>query len=353
MKWVGLAAASIAFAALAQSVRIPAAWLIAPMLVAIAASLGGIGLRLPRVTLVLSQSIIAVTIAQGLTAPVVGEIAREWVPIAAVVLSTLVAAGTAGWILARYSPLSAETAAWGSSPGAAVAMISLSGQFGADPRIVAFMQYLRVTLVVLTASLAARLFLDPSAHASPLATTGEAPFALVPFVETLAIALAAGFAGRASKLPGAQFLTPMIASAILHATGVLHIFVPWWLLDAAYVGIAWQIGLLYTRETVRFVIGIFPTLALSTLVLIAMCGGSAALLVLLLHVDPLSAYLATTPGGLDSVSIISLGTGSNVALVLAIQTLRVFLVAMTGPPLAKVISRLAGSQLAARVSERS
>ena len=32
----------------------------------------------------------------------------------------------------------------------------------------------------------------------------------------------------------------------------------------------------------------------------------------LLHTDPLTAYLATTPGGLDSVSIIALGSGSKI-----------------------------------------
>jgi membrane AbrB-like protein len=94
-----------------------------------------------------------VTIAQVVTLPVVGEVVRDWLPIVIVV----VAAGTASWLLARYSPISAATAAWGSSPGASVTMIALSAEFGADPRVVAFMQYLRVTLVVLTASSVAHL----------------------------------------------------------------------------------------------------------------------------------------------------------------------------------------------------
>jgi membrane AbrB-like protein len=76
-------------------------------------------------------------------------------------------------------------------------------------------------------------------------------------------------------------------------------------------------------------------------VLIGMCGLSGVVLVLLLHVDPLTAYLATTPGGLDSVSIIALGSGSNVAIVLAIQMLRLFAVVASGPPLAKFIGRYA------------
>ena len=58
-------------------------------------------------------------------------------------------------------------------------------------------------------------------------------------------------------------------------------------------------------------------------------------------VDPLTAYLATTPGGLDSVTAIALGSGANVPLVLAVQALRVFVVILSGPPLAKLIARIA------------
>jgi uncharacterized protein len=43
----------------------------------------------------------------------------------------------------------------------------------------------------------------------------------------------------------------------------------------------------------------------------------------------------------DSVAIIALGSGSNLSLILAVQTMRVFVVILTGPPLAKLIARYA------------
>jgi uncharacterized membrane protein AbrB (regulator of aidB expression) len=58
-------------------------------------------------------------------------------------------------------------------------------------------------------------------------------------------------------------------------------------------------------------------------------------------VDPLTAYLATTPGDLDSVTVIALGSRANVPLVLAVQALRVFVVIAAGPSLAKRVARLA------------
>jgi uncharacterized protein len=40
--------------------------------------------------------------------------------------------------------------------------------------------------------------------------------------------------------------------------------------------------------------------------------------------------LATTPGGIDSVAIVALGSGANAPLVLAIQMLRVLAVIAAG-----------------------
>jgi uncharacterized protein len=341
MRWAVLAIVSLGAGFLAELLHVPAAWLIGPMIVAIFAAISGFGRTLPRLMLAAPQGIIAVTIAQVFTLPVVGEVVRDWLPIVIVVVATVVAAGTASWLLARYSPISAATAAWGSSPGASVTMIALSAEFGADPRIVAFMQYLRVTLVVLTASSVAHIVLLHSpATASPSAP-GTQPFALVPFLETFAFAVAAAFAGRYSRVPGGQFICPLVGGAALHVFGLLPINMPWWLLDAAYLTVGWTIGLAYTREILRFVLRVLPALFVSTSVLLAMCALGGVLLVVLIHVDPLTAYLATTPGGLDSVSIIALGSNTNVPLILAIQTLRLFAVVATGPPLAKLIGRMA------------
>jgi len=77
-------------------------------------------------------------------------------------------------------------------------------------------------------------------------------------------------------------------------SGLLPINVTWWLLDAAYLTVGWTIGLSYTREILLFVARVLPTLLLSTFVLLGMCALAGVLLVVLIHVDPLTAYLATT-----------------------------------------------------------
>jgi membrane AbrB-like protein len=339
VEWTALLAAAAVAALLLQRLAVPAPWLIGPIVVAIAASAGGlVELTVPRGAFVAAQAAIGMLIAQTFTPPVVASIARSWAVMALVVGTTIVAAGVAGWVLARFSSIPAPTAAWGSAPGGASAMTAMSLDYGADPRVVAFMQYLRVTLVVLSASAVSRLLLPHGAH--PLAT-GTHGIDAVAVLETAAVAAVAVWGALRLNVPAGALLGPMVLGAVLHGTGLVRIDVPAAALDAAYVAIGLTIGLLYTRATVRYVVRVLPQLLAATVVLIALCCASAGLLVATVHVDALTAYLATTPGGLDSVTVIALGSGANVPLILAVQTLRIFVVILTGPALAKLIARIA------------
>ena len=349
LEWIALLATGAGAALMLQRAGLPAPWLIGPILVAIVAAVGGlVGVRVPRTAFVAAQATIGMLIAQTFTPPVVASIARSWAVMLVVVASTIVAAAVAGWVLARLGSIPAPTAAWGSAPGGASAMTAMSAEYGADPRVVAFMQYLRVTVVVLSASAVSRALLGHAALVPPAAlgatsgvslnlSRGDLPALL----ETIVIAAIGAFAALRLKVPAGALLGPMVLGAALHGAGLVRIALPGAALDAAYLAIGLTIGLLYTRVTVRYVLRVLPQLLAATVVLVLLCCASAALLVATLHVDALTAYLATTPGGIDSVTAIALGSGANVPLVLAIQALRLFVVLLTAPSLAKLIARVA------------
>ena len=54
--------------------------------------------------------------------------------------------------------LPGTTALWGTSPGAASVMTIMAESYGADVRLVAFMQYFRVVVVAVVAALVTKLF---------------------------------------------------------------------------------------------------------------------------------------------------------------------------------------------------
>ena len=56
------------------------------------------------------------------------------------------------------------------------------------------------------------------------------------------------------------------------------------------------------------------------------------------NVDPLTAYLATSPGGSDSIAIIAASTDCDVSFVMAMQTVRMIAVLLLAPVLTKFIA---------------
>jgi uncharacterized protein len=63
----------------------------------------------------------------------------------------------------------------------------------------------------------------------------------------------------------------------------------------------------------------------------------AAMLVMVAKVDPLTAYLATSPGGSDSIAIIAASSDVDVSFVMAMQTVRMIVVLFLAPILTKFI----------------
>jgi len=151
-------------------------------------------------------------------------------------------------------------------------------------------------------------------------------------------------AARLCRIPAAPLLLPLGAGIALQDAGGLTIELPPWLLAASYTVVGWSTGLGFNRSILAHAARALPGVVLSILVLIAVCGGLAALLVVLAGIDPLTAYLATSPGGADSAAIIAVASNVDVAFVMAMQTTRLVLVLLIGPSLAKFIARLTGGK---------
>ncbi|WP_451981743.1 AbrB family transcriptional regulator [Azospirillum endophyticum] len=338
-QWTGLLALSAAVTLGLGEAGLPAAWLIGPMIGAIALGVGGASIRVPASGFTMAQAIIGCLVAHAVTSSILLSIARNWPLMLGTVGLTVLVSGIVGWLFVRYGSLPGTTAAWGVSPGAASAMVAMAGDYGADARLVAVMQYLRVVLVVLSASLVT--------HALTADTGGGAPLAPVEALDprglaaTLLVAGIGGWIGHRFRIPSGALLVPMVLGALVQAGAGVTLQLPNALLTVTYTVIGWSIGLRFTREVLRHAFRAVPQMLLSTGLMIALCSLSAWVLVTLLPTDPLTAFLATSPGGLDSVVVIALGSGVDLPLVLALQTLRLFVVVLSGPPLARLIARYA------------
>lgn len=339
-QWAVLLAASLLVGFALQYYHVPAALLLGPMVVGVVMGLNGAQIRISKRIFILCQAVLGCMIAQSLSPAILQPLLADWPVVLAVLILTLAASGLSGFLLVRFSDLPGPTGAWGSSPGGASAMVAMAGDFGADTRLVAFMQYLRVLFVATAAAVVARIGLGDGAASVSLLWF---PPLGSGFVATVGVMLLGAWLGQKFRIPSGALLLPAIIGATLHSSGTLTLEIPEWLLALAYALIGWTVGLRFTRPVFLLALRTLPQMIASILGLMLLCGGMAWMLTRVLHVDMLTAYLATSPGGLDTVAIIAAGSRVDLAFVMAMQTLRLFSILLTGPALAKFISRYARS----------
>ncbi len=314
----------------------PAALLMGPMLAGIFAALGGSTIRLPRIFFFAVQVVLALMIATMVSEDFVGTFTKNWPVVLLVVLSVIAVSTLSGWLIARTGILPGTTAIWGSSAGAASTMLMMAEAYGADARLVAFMQYLRVVFVASLATLVAHFGGHDGVTVPPHAWFEPVP--MLPLAAMLAIGILAGLAGQKLRIPAGAFLVPFALASMLNASGTVTVALPQWLLAAAFTLLGWNIGLGFTRTILLHARrALLPTVA-SIVALIGFSGLLAGLLILLLEIDPLTAYLATSPGGLDSIAVIAASAKVDVAFVMTLQTARLILVSLIGPWLARFMA---------------
>ena len=321
--------------ALLAAGHVPAALLLGPMVAGIVVASSGTTLRLPASAYLAAQAMLGCLIARSLPLSAFSELARDWPLFLAGIAAVIATSSTLGWLLARWQVLPGSVAIWGSSPGAALAMTLMADAYGADARLVAFMQYLRVACVVVAAALAAKFW---GADVTAPAPLWFPPVAWGSLAATLAMAGFGAVGARRLGIPAGALLGPLVLGVLVQPRGWLTIELPPWLLAVGYALVGWSIGLRFTRAILRHAARALPPVLASILVLQALCALLAWVLVTVAGIDPLTAYLATSPGGADSVTIIAANSPVDMPFVVAMQTARLLIVILIGPHLARFIA---------------
>jgi uncharacterized protein len=331
-RWGALAAATAAVGWSLGEAGMPSSYLFGALLCGIAAALVAPGrLAIPRRTFSCSLAIAGVVLGTLLDSSSLDAIADGWLPLALVTGATLGISLAAGALLARVTSLDLPTAALGMVAGGASGIVGISGELGADDRLVAFMQYLRVLLIVLlTPLLVATAFPGDAAPATSAAQPvfGDARGWLL----MVSTGGAGAALGATTRLPGALLLGPLVVSAaVTLAVPGGEFEVPTIAQDVAFAVIGLQVGLKFTVETVRELGRLLVPVLIAVVGVLVACALLAIVLDVTSDVSFRDAYLATTPGGLYAVLAVALGTDANAAFILAAQGLRLVVMVTLAP----------------------
>jgi len=337
--WAVLLALSLAFALAFDAIRLPAALLLGAMLAAILIALADGSPRITRKAFVMAQGIVGCLVARGITPEILVLLHENWLLFVSVTIVIVFACVGMGWMLARKKILPGTTAVWACSPGGASVMTLMAGDYGGDMRLVAVMQYMRVVIVTILATVVSHFWIGGAHPEHSVFSNWLTSISWANLAATLLLASVASLLAGFLKIPGGPVLLPLFIGSTLQATGLMTITLPPWILTPAYITLGWSIGLRFTRQSLNQVAQALPLIIASIVCLILVCAGVAVALTWITDIDPLTAYLATSPGGLDSVAIIAATSGVNIPFVMSFQTARLLVVIVTGPALARFMAR--------------
>jgi membrane AbrB-like protein len=342
VRWAAVGLATVLVGVGFGAAGLPSAALFAALVVGIGYALtlaGRVHLELPPAGMTAAQAIVGVALGTSVDADTLRAVGEHWLPVLLVTLGTLVVSLGAGLAVARVTTLDRPTASLGLVAGGASGIVAMADELGADARLVAFMQYLRVLVVVLTAPVLAHLLLHPAPGGGGAGAAAGGEGLPLDLLFTAGCAVAGLVLARVVRLTAGSLLAPLVVAAALSISGLTgDAAVPDLLQQVAFALIGLQVGLRFTMATLRLMGRLLPITLLSIVAMIAACAGLAALLVPLADVTYGDAYLATTPGGLYAVLAATADIGGNVTFVVAVQALRVFVMVLAAPPLVRLLA---------------
>jgi uncharacterized protein len=330
---VAAAAGGLALSALG----LPSPYLFGALLVGLAFALaptGRLGLAVPDPAFTGAQAVVGVVLGAYLQSSSLKALGHDWLPVALVSAATLAVSLLAGDVTARVTGLDRVTAALGTIAGGASGITTMARELGGDDRLVAFMQYLRVLVVVLITPVVAALAF-PGDGSGGSSSAGTPPVLGTPrdWALTLGLALlGGGVLNRVLRIPAGALLWSMLLSGIVTLSAPSGWFAaPAAIQDAAFALIGLQVGLRFTMATVRQTGALLIPVLISVLALLVACFGLAIILNATTSASLADCYLATTPGGIYAVLAAAVGAGANTTFIIAVQGLRVVVMVVLAP----------------------
>jgi membrane AbrB-like protein len=299
---------------------LPAAWLAGSMAGVAAAALAGLPVTMPAPLRNAAFVLLGVSMGASVTPETVEQM-RAW-PLSLALLAGSVAAtlGAGSFYLQRVHGWDPVTARFASIPGALSSVLVLAATSAADLPRVALAQSVRLfTLVALMPSILSLWGQGRAAARAMAPAASTAP--------ELAVTLAVGAALAAVlawlRVPGGVLLGAMVASGVLHGTGIVEGRLPPGILVLGFVATGAVIGERFRGTSLANLRRTLPGAIGSVLLALVLSAGFAAAGAWWLGLSFGQLWLAYAPGGVEAMAIMALALGLDPAFVGAHHVVRI------------------------------
>lgn len=316
---------------------IPLAWMLGPMVVNIVASVRGAPVLVPHSVRVVTLCVIGVFLG-GSFSPDLLDRAGEWaLSLSLMILFIPLITIIASFYYRKFAKFDAPTAMFSGAPGTLTAMVIIGGESGADERMIALTQGLRVVVVV---------FLMPLVVTMAMAT-GPSSASFLPdggeflWSEGAMLLIAAVFGlglARAFRLPASAMTGAMLASAALYLSGLvswrppdLALWVCLWILGSA-------IGSRFSTVTPKTFFRVSRHAIAATALVIGVSAIFAFGVSEITGAAFLTTLLSFTPGGVAEMCLIAIAFDIDPAFVAVHHLVRIAILITLAPLAAKWVA---------------
>ena len=326
--WRAVAAIAVAIAGALTCayLKTPLPWLIGPLVAVAIVSMAHGKIAAPPLALEAGQWAIGVALGLYFSPDVVREIVRLSPWIAVAVIFSIVLGWLGCWLLTKAVGADAPTSFFAMAIGGAPEMAAQAQRNGGQVDRVAASHALRIMLVVLIVPFAFNAMkvhgLDPYA---PLAKT----FSWTGFVVLIAITAGAAAVMQRVRSPNSWMIGPLLASALITATGHSFSSFPAVIVNAGQLLIGISLGSRFTPEFFRAAPRFLSAVAAISLLYMLLAAGFAALLARGSGLPWPTATIATTPGGIGEMALTAQALQLGVPIVTAFHTIRLLALLLT------------------------
>lgn len=327
-------------------IGLPIPWLLGPMAAGVVAAIaGGRPIELPKGLQGAALCVLGVSVGLNFSPDALRLLGADLPALMLTIAVTIVLSMVNGWMLSRWAEVDPASGFLGSVPGAASGMVAMSAELGADARVVAVLQYVRMlTVAFLSPAMTEWLFplsaYPPTESVAPVAQASLLPEPFgVPAV--LLVGWLGSIAGRKVGLPAGNFLGAILSTLLLTWTGVTHPTLPTPLFAGALLAIGISVGVQFDIATIRRIRRAAVIEVAQIMGLMAVSLGMGYWLARVTEIDLRTAVLGTVPGAMEAQVALAFSMGVNAPVVVAMHTIRVLILILIGPWIASRLSRSA------------
>lgn len=240
----------------------------------------------------------------------------------------------------RVAGFTREEAFFSALPGGLYVMTTYAEEAGVDIRRIALAHALRITAVVLVVPFIVGFFADMGTVTGAQAAGSITALPVREMLLLTAAGAVGWFAAALLRFPGAQLVGPMVASAVIHATGLSAAKPPQELIVAAQLVLGAYIGARYVGERLATV----RDAVVHAMGHVSLMLAVSALIALVLNwqfdLPVITGFLSFAPGGMSEIGLIALALGLDVGFIATIHVTRALTIASVAPLVYNRVKRL-------------